>query len=190
MTLAATPPRTYLLTGLLLMLALASWLGRQQLPAERFHADPQLPDFTVQRIRMTETDPQGQPRRTLIGSEMRHYPADDSTEIDQLGLTIHSPPRPPWQLSADSGWLSADGELLLLRGIVILRRDGDNASQAVKLTTSEMRVLPAEDYAETDQPVTLSSGEDWLKSVGMQAWFKEPVRIQFLAKVRARYAIP
>ena len=60
-------------------------------------------------------------------------------------------------------------------------------TEPMRLLTQRLRIRPEEDYAETDDPVTITRGPDRVDAVGMQAWMRKPVRIKLLAEARGHY---
>ncbi|KOR29572.1 hypothetical protein TI03_01990, partial [Achromatium sp. WMS1] len=57
------------------------------------------------------------------------------------------------------------------------------------IVTEYMQIKPKVQYAETDQLVHMINGPHWIKSVGLQAWLKSPMRIKLLANVQAHYEV-
>jgi lipopolysaccharide export system protein LptC len=149
-----------------------------------------LPDYTVEQFTATTMDPNGRPARSLTAREMRHYPDDDSSELDLPVLVLNRPDGPPWDIRSESGWISGDREWLLLHGQVFADREGRGEARPIHLRTSELTVRPRQSYAETAMPVEITSDEDWLTSTGMQVWFGETeMRARFLGRARGRFAV-
>jgi lipopolysaccharide export system protein LptC len=153
-------------------------------------ARARLPDYTVEQFTATTMGLDGMPARSLTARELRHYPDDDSSELDLPVLTLNRPDGPPWAIRSETGWISGDRERLLLHGQVLADREGRGEARPIHLKTSELTVRPRESYAETAMPVAITSEEDWLTSTGMQVWFAETVmRAHFLGRARGRFAV-
>ena len=149
-----------------------------------------LPDYTVEQFTATTMDLNGRPARSLTAREMRHYPDDDSSELDLPVLVLNRPGEPPWDIRSETGWISGDRERLLLHGQVFADREGRGEARPIHLKTSELTVQPRQSYAETAMPVEITSDEDWLRSTGMQVWFGETaMRARFLGRARGRFAV-
>jgi lipopolysaccharide export system protein LptC len=149
-----------------------------------------LPDYRVDGLTATAMDAAGRPARRLTADAMRHYPDDDSSELDRPVLILYRSDGPPWDIRSETGWVSGDGERVLLHGQVVVDREGSGEARPVHLTTSELLVRPRQEYAETSMPVKLTSGEDWLTSTGMQAWYGESaMRARFLGRAHGRFAV-
>ena len=169
----------------------AWWYQSQQGPqAPPAALRPRLPDYTVDGFTGTTMDIAGRPARTLSARELRHYPSDDSSELDLPVLVVYTADGPPWNIRSETGWASGDGERILLRGEVLADREGATGLRPIHLRTSELLVRPRQDYAETAMPVRIDSNDDWLTSTGMQAWFgKTELRANFLGRARGRFAV-
>jgi lipopolysaccharide export system protein LptC len=165
---------------------LASWLQRDEEPyREAGHA----PDYYLETLQFTTMDPEGRPARRLRAKRMVHYADDDSTELTAPRLSVYDDDRPPWEVQAEKGWVSGDGELVLLQGAVQIDREAADGVRPVHIATRDLRVQPEQSFAETDQPVDARSGSDRVRSDGMQIWLDGPVRIKLLSNVRGRYEV-
>lgn len=182
-------PRQWLLTAVLALLGAAAWWLRPvggPPPVEG--AAERRPDYTVERLVATQMDPTGKPKHRLIAEEVKHFPQDDSTELTAPRLTVFNPETPPWQVRANNGWVSTNGEQVVLRGDVHLDREAFATTRAFHLTTEELRVTPAKDYAETDRFARMTSGEDWLTSDrGGRAWLGESLRLELDGRVKGLF---
>lgn len=183
--------RTLFATVLLGVLGAVSWfLARNQQQTTPVYDPPaHRVDYWVDGLDVTEMDDLGRPKYTLKAIKMVHFDDDESKELTEPRLTVHKPNSPPWQIDSDSGWISADSSLVLLHGRVVIEREGREMIRPIRAVTSELRVKPKEDYAETDHHVRVDSAKNWLESDGMQIWFQEPVYIKLLSRVKARYEV-
>jgi lipopolysaccharide export system protein LptC len=185
--------RRHVLALILAAVAIFAWWQRSGIERDedtRTHSSDRRPDYTVDSFNATIMDATGRPDRRLSAQELRHYPDDDSTELDQPRLTLFNPGAPPWLIQSESGWVSADGEEVLLSGEVSIDREPDAASRALQLRTDELLVIPGDDYAETDRPMVAISGRDWLSSAGGgRVWFGNSVRIALAGRVRAQLSV-
>lgn len=131
--------------------------------------------------------PAGIPAHRLTGDTLWHFTDDDTTELDTPHLTVFQDDEPPWEIDAEQAWVSADGSLVLLSGEVIIERAPGIETPPTTIITSNLRVQPREDYAETDEAVRVESESDWLDAIGMRAWLRPPSRITFLSDVKGSY---
>ena len=188
-------PRARLPVGLALavLAAVSWWLARDVERDHRLSSGPRDNreiDYYLRELDFSTYTEQGILARTLQAPELRHYPDDGSTELDRPRFTIHKNGVPPWRVRSETGWVSPDGKRVHLHGDVLIERDAGADIRPMRIVTRNMRVEPERDYAETDEPVTVTSFNDRIDSVGMQAWLREPGRIKFLSQVRGHYAAP
>ena len=180
----------YVILILGLVSAATWWVNRQSEPEPTPRpGDAHRPDYQVDGLTATAMAPDGTPGRRLTTDQMRHYPDDDTTELDQPHLVVYAKSGPPWNIRSERGWVGPDGERVLLQGQVRVDREGAPGAEPVHLITDQLRVQPKAEYAETDQPVRITSAESWVDAVGLQAWFGDPVRIKLLSNVRGRYEV-
>jgi len=135
-------------------------------------------------------DTTGAPHRRLSAPELRHYADDDSSELERPVLTVFNPSAPPWVIRSETGWVSADGEEVQMRGEVFIDRESAPTARPLHLQTRDLLVRPRQDYAETQQPVRAASGADWLTSeAGGQVWFGDSLLIKLAGRARALYFV-
>ncbi len=133
----------------------------------------------------TAMDDRGQVTTRLYAERMYHYPDDDSTRLVRPRIEILQA-GPPWYAAAETGFVDAQGEVVLLRGEVRVWRDDAAGGRALEVITTRMRVLPARRYAETDDPITLVTPESVTHAVGMRGDLRYN-RLELLQEVRTRY---
>jgi lipopolysaccharide export system protein LptC len=183
--------RSILFGGLLLaILGGSKWLA-EMVEQKEISDQPEThtADYFLDNFTNTVMDTNGKPFRRLSANRMLHFPDDDSTELTKPSVTLFEENAPPWQIRSEQGWLSGDGNLLLLKGTVTIDREQAPGVRPIHIVTRNLRVQPDENYAETDETITVTSLGSRLKSKGMQAWFNKPVRIKFLTDVRGYYEI-
>lgn len=183
-----TAKRLLLLLLIVLLSGLSGWLLDNLTDQEKEKEDlPRHdPDFFMENFTVTAMNTTGTPRYKLSADKMKHYPDDDTSELNRPHITIFRIDTPPWIIDADRGWASANGELVLLIGNVRVNREASASTRAMSLTTEELRLRPNDDYAETDKPVTIVSGKDITRAIGMRAYLKEG-RLQLLSSARGKY---
>jgi lipopolysaccharide export system protein LptC len=173
---------------LLLLLGGAYWLNQQlqPLPARDDPKKRHDPDAISGRITISTLDSRGQLHHTLSAQGMTHYPDDDSIYFDQPRLTSHSPGQPSSHVSANQG-VSLQQEEILLNGDVRVIRDASAGYGERVFTSPSLRVLPEQDYAETDQAVTLTDDHNRIHAIGMKMDNRAHT-VQLLSQVRSEHA--
>lgn len=185
-------PGPVLALAVLAALLVGSWALLPRAPQEEAKpptAGARMVDYTISGLTVTRMTAAGIPAHRLVTNELQHFADDGTSALDAPVLTVFQAAEPPWEIHAEEALVSADGELILLSGEVLIERAAGEENRAVRLLTRELRVQPQQDYAETDEPVRVDSDPDWLEAVGMQAWLRPPSRLKFLSQVNA-YHVP
>jgi len=146
-------------------------------------------DYYLKNFTTTLMGIDGKPDKKLSAKRMLHYPDDDSTELEEPLITTYEENTPKWRIQSETGWLSGDGELLLLQGKVTMDRPKSPNAGPVHLVTRNLRVQPKQNYAETEESITIITPDNRITSKGMQAWLSTPMRIKFTANVRGKYEV-
>lgn len=182
------PVGTY---AVILAASIASWWlaehGQIEPEPDTQIEDPKAPDYYVNDLRATTMTSEGNPARVLNTPHMRHLPGKDVTELQTPQFSVYQDEGSQWQVNAEHGQISADGEFILLQGDVTIENAGNDGERPMRLLTRDLRIQPARDYAETDEPVTVNSDGDQIDAIGMRAWLRHPTRLKFLSRVRGHY---
>ncbi len=106
------PAIWFALILLALLAALTLWIDRTvQPPApKRDGSTRHDPDYTVSNFLSSKPDTEGNPRYSLAGSEMRHYPDNDTTELTRPFFKQYSSKKPTIQVQGERGLISPNGE--------------------------------------------------------------------------------
>ena len=167
----------------------SSWLAYKADSDIQYRPDGHSPDYYLETFTALTHGKDGRPDKRLTADLMLHFPDDDTTELKQPRMTLYAGESPPWMVRAEEGWVSGDGEQILLRGRVYIDREGAEGVDPAHIVTRDLSIRPQEDYAETGEDTFLQSGSSWIESTGMQVWFTQPARVKLLADVRGRYEI-
>ncbi|MBQ0725416.1 MAG: LPS export ABC transporter periplasmic protein LptC [Cycloclasticus sp.] len=143
-----------------------------------------LKDFDLLSMTMA-----GQPKQRLHGAYMQHFVDDDSTEITTPKMTMYTLDKPDLHIHSETGYISSDGQLVLLNGAVKVKREALKNIAAMEIDTHNLRVQLANDFAETDEFVKIKSGNNIIKGNGLRAHFREPINIKILENARGHHEI-
>ncbi len=171
--------------------ALATWLSRE-LEFSR-QADEQarrhVVDYFFNRFTTVTMDEQGVPTYRLTAERLEHYGDTDTMELTRPTLVLHQPDGSDWHARAERGWVGRNGNLVRLSGNVVLVQPGKGDREPLRLTTEQLRIRPKKDYADTDEPVEITSHYSRTTAVGMQAFLRED-RVILLSEVRGIHEPP
>ena len=169
---------------------LSWWMPIEQAPVSKLVTAPEkrhIADFYLTDFDLTTMNAAGHPRYYLQAKGLQHYADDDASQLQMPRLTVYRPAAPAWLLSSDQAQVAAGGQSVLLQDNVKVQRLATNKRDTLELTTSALRVVPAKQYAETDQAVTIVTDLGITRAIGMQADLQQR-RLQLLAQVRGDYA--
>jgi len=170
----------------LIGLAVASgiWLtelGKYQPVSARLEGH--APDVTMEEFEVTDMGSDGTPLRRLSAAYMAHFADTETKELTHPHLVIYKQDAEPWHVVSQRGWVSADNEVLMLLGEVDIWRNYPDGKREIHIETEDLRVLPNDEFAETELPVTISTPESLTRGTGMHAYLGEG-RVELLSNVK------
>jgi lipopolysaccharide export system protein LptC len=145
------------------------------------------PDYFSKGYSKWEMNKQGKLNSKLIADEMIHYSDDRTTHTIKPLIIFYNEKSPPWEITAETGVLSADGKDLLLKGKVTVARAKAEGFKELKINTSNLKVKPGSSHAETNEWVELLNPPNRTTGTGMKLVFVEPIHLELLANVKGKY---
>ena len=123
------------------------------------------PDYFMRSFVVKRFFPNGELRSELRGKEGRHYPDNDTMEVDEVRVRTVSPQGLVTHSSANRGLSNADGSEVQLFGNAIVVRDPARAADGGEIPRLEFRGEFLHAYTDSERvtsnkPVTLTRGED------------------------------
>lgn len=172
-----------LLTGAVF---LSWWIGTlfQAPTPTSLRETPSAPDSFMEQVTSIQMDQNGQPLRRLEAERMTHFPDDQRTDMVNPLLTLHRQDGDLWTIRSRQGTVDDAGEQVLMNGDVLIEHP--DTESPLQLSTTELRILTAEEYAETAAAVRITRPGAQIDAVGMQAYLKTE-RVELLNQVRSRY---
>ena len=154
---------------LVLLAALTYWLDRavQSPLAPREKVLLHDPDYTADKLLATRMDVNGRIRDTLSAVKMTHFPDDDSTELELPRFASYGHDA-PLRITSKHALVSSNGGNLYFRGDVRATRDPYAGNSALVVTTDYLHLLPDDNIAKTDHPVTIRDATMTIEAVGME----------------------
>ncbi len=146
------------------------------------------PDYVLHDFQVVVLDKQGQESFTVRAPRLARDPDVKTTDIVTPEFQI--PPKPgststPWVVRSQTGWISAEGKELRLRGQV--QADSTNPKgKPVQVRTEELNVFPDDNRATSAALVTVTEPGFILNGRGLEADL-DAKRIILNSDVKARY---
>lgn len=181
--------RLWLTLLLLALLAGATtWLLRQFSPGQ---APPKIvshhPDYYFEGATMTQLDAAGKLQYRLLSDRVTHHPDDDSTDLARPRFTYFQPGQTPWHVTADHGTIPSGGDIVHLRGHVVVTHRDTKTDETLHAYTPSLDVLTAKRKALTDAPVRIVEGASHVTAVGMALDMRQN-HMELKSRVRGVYA--
>jgi lipopolysaccharide export system protein LptC len=177
---------------LALLAALTFWVDKVAEPpaAKRDGSTRHDPDYIVNNFSTLRTNGFGNPRYKLEGTEMRHFPDDDSTELTKPRFSLFSLKKPTTEIIADRGQVSSNGENVYFMDNVKVVRAATQRKAEMTVLTDYLHIIPDQDFAKTDRPVTiLQAPRTVIHAVGMEFYKKQGI-VNLHHKVKVHYEHP
>lgn len=148
---------------------------------------PSLIDYFSTGYVKWEMDAEGRLKSQLVADTLTHYSNDGTTHLQRPVMTIMNPHVPPWVIQSETGIISSDRELVLMNGKAVAAREAAPGVKGITINSSNLRVQPEINYAETDEWAELLSPPNRTEGIGMKLYYSSPIRIELISKVRGRY---
>lgn len=158
---------------LLLLAALAGltfWLDRVVQPPATSRTVPlnDDPDYIVDGLSAVRMDAQGHVKHTLRAQKMTHYPDVDVTVLLEPKFVTYTEGRSPVTVTSREARLSGNGENVYFEHDVrVVRAPSSNKSE-LTLETSYLHVIPDDNIAKTDKPVTIRDATSVVTASGLE----------------------
>lgn len=175
---------------LLPLLAIVSlWLGFNHSSTPELSQENEViktSDYAMTDFTLTVMDLEGNPSRIITGSEMAHYPKDDSTEIINPVAQFLEQEKDTWIVSSNKATTVDKGQDIVLTGNVIATQ-ADNPD--IELRTELLNLDTVHNTAYTNLPVTMKSPHGETDSVGLHASLDQQT-INLHSRVKGHYDAP
>lgn len=172
-----------------MLAALTWWLQNLAVPPSKnvAYAVAHEMDYSMETFTVTEMNATGQPRYRLQAASMEHFADDNSSHLIKPQILFYSRENVPWTLVADEGTVTGNNEKIHLSGDVLIDRAATPAQGPLRVVTRDVTVRPRDEYAETQQVVTLTDPVSTTRATGMQMYVRDE-RVQLLSQVQGTYA--
>lgn len=179
--------------ALLALLALLTfWIQRTvQSPAPKLDGSNRHdPDYILNNFVTTKADINGNLRYRLVASEMKHYPDDDSTELQRPRFTRYAPGKPYTEIEGDRGFVSSNGEnIQFLDNVKVVREASKDRGEMIVLTEF-LNIEPKKDLVTTDRPVVITQAPKTVIHATGMVYDKKQQTVKLLNNVQVHYERP
>lgn len=127
------------------------------------------PDYIVENfsfVRMTE---EGKPSYVVSGKRLAHTPLGDVSQVEAPVMQGMTPGRPRMTIVANRAHLYHEEHRVELLGNVDIQRPATPTSEALRVQTQALTVLPDEEILKTDRPIEMQLGSATVTGTGMVA---------------------
>jgi lipopolysaccharide export system protein LptC len=175
----------------LLLAALAGltfWLDRVVQPSPRA-ADATTrhdPDYIVENLSAVRTNATGAAAYSLSAARMVHYPDDDTTHLTRPRLVSYRSATAPVTITAAEATVSSNGENVYFNEDVKVTRAAYGEHSEMVMRTTFLHVIPDDNVARTDRPVTITDASTVVNAVGLELNSETRV-LKLLSRVRGTY---
>lgn len=183
---------TFPLALLVLLALLTFWINRAvQPPAPKLDGSSRHdPDYIMSNFVTTQTDVNGDLRYKLAAIEMRHFPDDDTTELQRPRYTQFAVGKPYTEVQGLRGFVSSDGEEVQLVDNVKVTRQAFADKGEMTVETDYLNIRPNEELVTTDRPVIIRQAPKTVIYATGMIYEKKQHTVTLLNRVRAHYERP
>lgn len=155
---------------LALLAALTFWLDRvvQPEPGARERNLRHAPDYIVYGLSGASLDGRGSVKHTLNAKQMTHFPDDDTTRLVDPKLVTFTESRVPITITSREATVSPNGEHIYFVDDVRVVRAQQGSQSELVLETSYLHVIPDDNVATTDRPVTIRNAAGVVTASGLE----------------------
>jgi len=186
----------YLPVLLMGLLALGTWWLVRNAPQPPNAAATTLPtsgpDYFMREFSVQRFDPTGRLESEVQGQMARHYPANDTLEIDQVRIQTRSAQGQHTLASADRSLSNADSSEIQLFGNALITREAARTGRAqpkMEFRGEFLHLWPQVERVRSHLPVHLTRGQDQFTADAMEYDHLEQV-LQLRGRVRGTLMPP
>ena len=192
MHLGARSAIAFPLALLFFLAVLTFWINRTVQPplAKLDGSSRHDPDYIMKNFVTTQTDIKGNLYYKLAAVEMRHFPDDDTTELQRPRYTQFAVGKPYTQVEGLRGYVSSNGEEVRLVDNVKVTRQAFGDKGEMTVETDYLKILPNKDLVKTESPVVIRQAPKTVIYATGMVYEKNKQTVTLLHKVRAHYEKP
>ncbi|MCA1247460.1 LPS export ABC transporter periplasmic protein LptC [Massilia oculi] len=127
------------------------------------------PDYIVENFSFVRMTPEGKPNYVVSGRRMAHTPQGDVSRVEAPVLEGMAPGRPRMTIVASRAEIYHEEHRVELLGKVDIQRPATPTSEALRVRTEALTVLPDEEILRTRLPIEMQLGAATVHGTGMEA---------------------
>jgi len=183
---------TFPLALLIFLALLTFWINRAvQPPLPKLDGSSRHdPDYIMNNFVTKQTDAKGDLRYKLAAIEMRHFPDDDTTELQRPRYTQFAIGKPYTEVQGLRGFVSSDGEEVQLFDNVKVTRQAFADKGEMTVETDYLNIRPNDELVTTDRPVVIRQAPKTVIYATGMVYEKKQKTVTLLHRVRAHYEKP
>jgi lipopolysaccharide export system protein LptC len=168
--------------------ALTFWLDRavQPPPGSPLGTARHDPDYIVDNLSAVRTNESGGAAYTLDATRMVHYPDDDTTFLTRPRFVSYRSQQAPLTITAREALVSSNGENVHFKDDVKVTRAAYGDHSEMVMRTTYLHVIPDDNIAKTDRPVTITDAVTVVNAVGLELNSETRV-LKLFSQVRGTY---
>ena len=154
---------------LIILLALFTfWVDKTvRQPTREKEKDPRSnPDYVMEDFSAYSMDHISGAHQKLFAERMLHYVANNTTYLEQPRLINSKTGTPEMRVRADRANMSGDEDIYLNGNVKVVRYD--EGGEETTMVTSSLHIIPDDDIAKTNEPVTIIQDNTIINAVGME----------------------
>jgi len=148
-----------------------------------------IPDYYLTHATISQYNEQGALSSSISAKRFTHIQELGSTDMLQPRFNIYlDSSNTAWFGKADEGLILDSGAQINLTGNALVT-NGPDIDRPLSLNSQSLRLFPQQNYAESDEQVTLVAKYSHLTGTGMQLTL-DTQRLLFLHQVKGTHSVP
>ena len=144
------------------------------------------PDYVVENFVAMRMGPDGRRLHQLEATRMLHYPDDDTTHLEQPRLYQYDGDQLALRITSNRALVSSEGKTVDFNDDVKAVRSASATRSELTLSTDHLHVVPDDDFAKTDRPVTIVDANTQVTAIGLEL-DNNAKTLKLLSNVRGSY---
>ncbi|MET0288014.1 MAG: LPS export ABC transporter periplasmic protein LptC [Pseudoxanthomonas sp.] len=161
----------------------SAWNNRDRRSEES--VDPDRSSYVLRDFQMTALDKEGKESVTLQAPYMQSSSEDKSYTVQTPLFLVPDANGAYWETRSKTAWISPEGDKAILQDDVVAN-SAPGSANPTDFKTTRLDILPNENRAVTDQPVTLTQPGSILTGRGFEVNL-DTRQYKFNSQVKSRY---